>query len=118
MCEAPGHLLEGTHEVQTPDYEWPGDRDCLEGLRREMHLSSEELTALAASHDLLGICHRYWPVEALSKGFPDQSSWSRVVAAHSGVDVCSELCALIDQDTSLQDPEGAAPVEFSFDESE
>jgi hypothetical protein len=118
MREAPRRFFEGTDEVQTPDCEWPGDQNRLEGLRWEMCLPSEELIAFAALHDFFGIGHRCWPVEALPKGFSDQGSRSSVVAADSSVNVLQELLALSDGDASLQNPGGATIVELTLDEGE
>ena len=77
-----------------------------------------ELAALACADNFLRVAEGRGPVEALSEGFSDQSLWSYVVAAYSGVDVLQELLALSDMDTSLQNPGGTAMVELTLDEGE
>ena len=103
MGEAPGRFSKRPDHVKTPYREGPSDRDGLEGLRREMCLSSKKLASFAAPHDLVSICHGSRPVEALSEGFPDQSARGCVVPAFSSVDVLQEPPALNDRDASLED---------------
>src|SRR5579859_8056409 len=103
MGEAPGRFSERPDHVQTPDRERPSDRDGLEGLRREMCLASKKLAPFAVPHDLMSVRHGCRPVEALSEGFPDQSTRGCVVPAFSSVDVLQEPPALNDREASLED---------------
>jgi hypothetical protein len=79
--EAPGCLLQGTDEVQTPHSKWPGDGYCLQGLSGQVRLLCVELTLLAGAYISSGIGHRGWPVETLSKGIPNEGSRCCVMTA-------------------------------------
>jgi hypothetical protein len=56
--EAPGCLLQGTDEVQTPYCKRPCDGYCLQGLSGQVRLSCIELTPLAGAYNPSGIGHR------------------------------------------------------------
>jgi hypothetical protein len=79
--EAPGCLLQGTDEVQTPHSKQPSDGYCLQGLSGQVRLSCVELTPLAGAYNPSGIGHRGRLVEALSKGVPDEVSRCCMVTA-------------------------------------
>jgi hypothetical protein len=46
-------LSEQPHHVEVPDGEGPRDGDCLQRLRREVSLSSVELTPFTTPDDIL-----------------------------------------------------------------
>jgi hypothetical protein len=79
--EAPGCLLQGTDEVQTPHSKRPSDGYCLQGLSGQVHLSRVELTPLAGAYNPSGVGHRGWPVEALSEDVPNKGSRCCMVTA-------------------------------------
>jgi hypothetical protein len=81
MHEAPRCLLERPHHVEVPHSKWPCDGYGLKRLRQEVSLLSIELAALAAPHDIFGVCYRCGPVKPLSESFPDKSSWTGVMSA-------------------------------------
>jgi hypothetical protein len=85
MSEAPGCLSEWPHHVELPDGERPHDVDGLERLRRELSLSSVELTPFTASYDVLGVHHHRGPVESLSESLSDKCSRTSVMTAGAGV---------------------------------
>jgi hypothetical protein len=62
---APGCLLQGIDEVQTPHSKRPGDGYCLQSLSEQVGLLRVELTPLAGAYNPSGIGHRGWPVETL-----------------------------------------------------
>jgi hypothetical protein len=69
--EAPGCLLQGTNEIQTPYDKRPSDRYCLQGLSGQVRLSRVELTPSAGPYNSSGIGHRGRPVENfVGKRFP------------------------------------------------
>ena len=53
--EAAWTLFEGSYHVEALDHEWPGDRDGLELLCRQMGLPSIELASLTPTNDFLHI---------------------------------------------------------------
>jgi hypothetical protein len=79
--EAPGCLLQGTDEVQTPHSKRLGDGYCLQGLSGQVRLSCVELTPLIGAYNPSGVGHRGRPVQALSEGVPDEGSRCCVVTA-------------------------------------
>jgi hypothetical protein len=79
--EAPGGLLQGTDEVQTPHSKRLGDGYCLQGLSGQVCLPCVELTPLAGAYNPNGVSHRGWPVETLSKGVSNEGSRCCVVTA-------------------------------------
>jgi hypothetical protein len=79
--EAPGCLLQGTDEVQTPHNKRPSDGYCLQGLSGQVRLSCVELTPLAGAYNPSGVGHRSRPVETLSEGVPNEGSRCYVVTA-------------------------------------
>jgi hypothetical protein len=79
--EAPGCLLQGTNEVQTPYNKRLGGGYCLQGLSEQVRLSCVELTPLAGVYNPSGIVHRGRPVEALPEGVPDEGSRCCMVTA-------------------------------------
>jgi hypothetical protein len=79
--EAPGCLLQGTDEVQTPHGKHPGDGYCLQGLSGQVCLPCVELTPLAGAYNSSGVGHRVWPVETLSEGVSNERSRCCVMTA-------------------------------------
>jgi hypothetical protein len=79
--EAPGCLLQGTNEVQTPHSKRPGDGYCLQGLSRQVCLSCVELTPLAGAYNPSGVGHRGRPVETLSEGVSNEGPRCYVMTA-------------------------------------
>jgi hypothetical protein len=79
--EAPGCLLQGTDEVQTPYCKRSGDGYCLQGLSGQVRLSRVELTPLARAYNPSGVGHRGRPVETLSEGVSHKGSRCCVVTA-------------------------------------
>ena len=78
---APGRLLQGTDEVQTPYSKGPGDGYRLQSLSGQVGLLRVELTPLAGAYNPSGIDHRGWPVKTLSEGIPNEGSRRCVVTA-------------------------------------
>src|SRR6187455_806626 len=78
---APGCLLQGTDEVQTPYSKRPGDGYCLQGLSGQVCLPCVELTPLASAYNPSGVGHRGWPVETLSEGISNEGSRCCVMTA-------------------------------------
>jgi hypothetical protein len=85
VSEAPGRLSERSHHVEVPEGKRPRDGDGLERLRREMSLSSIELTPFTASYDVLGVCDRCGLVETLSESLFDKCSRTGVVTVGAGM---------------------------------
>jgi hypothetical protein len=79
--EAPGCLLQGTDEVQTPYGKRPSDRYCLQGLNGQVRLSRVELTPSAGAYNPSGVGHRGWPVEPLSESVSHEGSRCCMVTA-------------------------------------
>ena len=86
----------------------------MESLHWQVCLSCKELAAFAMPNDLVGVDDRGGPVESLTKGLADKSSWSRVVAALPYMDLFDELLPLLEGDAALQYAGGAAPVELAI----
>jgi hypothetical protein len=78
---APGCLLQGTDEVQTPHSERPGDGYCLQSLSGQVGLLCVELTPLAGAHNPSGVGHHGWPVETLSEDVSNKGSRRCVMTA-------------------------------------
>jgi hypothetical protein len=78
---APGCLLQGTDEVQTPHSKRPGDGYCLQSLSGQVRLPCIELTLLADAYNPSGVGHCGWPVETVSEGVSNEGSGCYVVAA-------------------------------------
>jgi hypothetical protein len=85
--EAPERLLERPHHVEVPHNKRPCDGDCLKFLCREMSLSSVELAPRAIAHDVLGVRHRCYQVEPLSKSLPDKCPWASVMPTRVFLDL-------------------------------
>jgi hypothetical protein len=100
---APGRFPQGFDDVQPSHGEGPCDRDCLEGVRREVGLAGVGLAPFAGAHDLAGIYDRSRPVKALTKRVAHEGVWRRVVAARARVNISKELAPLRDRYASLQD---------------
>ena len=98
MSEATQALFEGSDHVEALDHEWPGDRDGLKLLHRQMSLPSIELASLTPEDDLLCLSQRSGPIKILSKGFSDQRSWGRMMSTDSSVDLEEELFPLVGRD--------------------
>ena len=101
MRKPPGRPLEGPYQVEPPDHEWPHDGDHLEGLGRQMSLPSVVLASFAGAYDLLGVGHRGWPVETLSKCVSDQGSRCGVMSADPSMDVFQHVLPLLSGDVTL-----------------
>ena len=103
MREAPGCLLQGTDEVQTPYNEGPGDGYRLQSLSGQVGLLRIELAPFAGADNSSGVSHRRWPVETLPEGIPDKGSRRCVMAASPRVYLLQELLAFGDGNASLED---------------
>jgi hypothetical protein len=90
--EAPGCLLQGTDEVQTPHGKWPGDGYCLQGLSGHVRLSRVELTPSAGAYNPSGIGHRGRPVETLSESISHEGSRCCMVTASPECISCNSSC--------------------------
>jgi hypothetical protein len=109
---APGRLLQGTDEVQTPHSKGPGDGYRLQSLSGQVGLLRIELTSFAGADNSSGVSHRRWPVEALPESIPDEGSGRCVMAASPRVYFLQEFLTFGDGDASLEDALGAAVVEL------
>jgi hypothetical protein len=78
---APGCLLQGADEVQTPHSKRLGDGYRLQSLSGQVGLPRVELTPFAGADNSSGVGHHRRPVETLSEGVPDKGSRCCVVAA-------------------------------------
>jgi hypothetical protein len=87
MCVALGRLFEGPNQINPPDHERPHDGDHLECLGRQVGLTRVVLTPFAGAHDMLGVGHRGWPVEALSECIPGQGSRCGMMSIDPAVDI-------------------------------
>jgi hypothetical protein len=81
MRVAPGCLLQGADEVQTPYSKRPGDGCGLQSLSGQVGLPHVELTPFAGADNSSGVGHRYRLVETLSKGVSNKGSGCCVMAA-------------------------------------
>jgi hypothetical protein len=72
--QALGRLLEGSHNVQTPYGERPGNGDHLESLGWGVNLSSKILAPPAGSYNLRCVACHGRPVETLLERLSDQCS--------------------------------------------
>src|SRR5688572_17943419 len=70
---APGRLLQGTDEVQTPYSEGPSDGYCLQSLSGQVCPLRIELAPFAGADNSSGVSLRRWPVEALPEAFPTRA---------------------------------------------
>jgi hypothetical protein len=100
---APGRLLQGADEVQTPHSKGPGDGYRLQSLGGQVGLLRIELTPFAGADNPSGVSHRRWPVEALSEGIPDKGSRRCVMAASPRMYLSQEFLTFGDGDASLKD---------------
>jgi hypothetical protein len=78
---APGCLLQGTDEVQTPHSKRPDDGYCLQSLSGQVGLPCVELTHLAGADNSSGVGHRGRSVETLSEGVSNKGSRRCVMTA-------------------------------------
>jgi hypothetical protein len=81
VLEAPGCLLQGTDEVQTPYGKRPSDGYCLQGLSRQVCLFRVELTPSAGAYNPSGVGHCGRPVETLSESVSDEGPRCCMVTA-------------------------------------
>jgi hypothetical protein len=109
---APGCLLQGADEVQTPHSKRPGDGYRLQSLSGQVGLSRVELTLFAGADNSGGVGHRREPVEALSESISDKGSRRCVMAASPRVYLSQEFLTFGDGDASLEDARGAAVIEL------
>jgi hypothetical protein len=109
---APGCLLQGADEIQTPHSERPGDGYRLQSLSGQVGLPCVELTPFAGADNSSGVGHHRRPVEALSESIPDKGSRRCVMAASPRVYLSQEFLTFGDGDASLEDARGAAVVEL------
>jgi hypothetical protein len=79
--EAPGCLLQGTDEVQTPHSKQLGDGYCLQSLGGQVRLPCVELAPLAGANNSSGVGHRGRPVETLSEGVSNEAPRCCMVTA-------------------------------------
>jgi hypothetical protein len=78
---APGCLLQGADEVQTPHGKRPSDGYRLQSLGRQVGLPCVELTPFAGADNSSGVGHRRRPVESLPESVFDKGSRRCVMAA-------------------------------------
>jgi hypothetical protein len=109
---APGRLLQGADEVQTPHGKGLGDGYRLQSLSGQVGLLRIELAPFAGADNSSGVSHRRWPVEALPESIPDKGSGCCVMAASSRVYFLQEFLTFGDGDAPLEDARGAAVVEL------
>jgi hypothetical protein len=100
---APGCLLQGADEVQTPHSKGPGDGYRLQSLSGQVGLLRLELTPFAGADNSSGVGYRRWPVEALSESIPNKGSRRCMMAASPRVYLSQEFLTLGDGDASLED---------------
>jgi hypothetical protein len=100
---APGCLLQGANEVQTPHSKWPGDGYGLQSLSGQVGLPRVELTPFAGADNSSSVGHRRWPVESLSEGVYNEGLGCCVMAASPRVYLLQELLAFGDGNASLED---------------
>jgi hypothetical protein len=72
VLEAPGCLLQGTDEVQTPYGKRPSDGYYLQGLSGQVRLFRVELTPSTGAYNPSGVGHCGRPVETLSESVSDE----------------------------------------------
>jgi hypothetical protein len=78
---APGCLLQGADEVQTPHGKRPSDWYRLQSLSRQVGLPCVELTPFAGADNSSGVGHHRRPVETLSEGVSNKGLRCCVMAA-------------------------------------
>jgi hypothetical protein len=98
-----GRLSQGPNDVQPPHGKRPCDGNCLQDVSREISLAGIELAPLASVYDLVGISDHSGPIKALVECISHESVRRRVVAAHTCMDVSTELVSVGDGDAPLQD---------------
>ena len=103
MRVAPGCLLQGADEVQTPHSKRPGDGYGLQSLSRQVGLPCVELTPFAGADNSSGVSYRRWPVEALPESISNEEAC-----------FLQQFPTFGDGDASLEDARGAAMVELLF----
>jgi hypothetical protein len=103
VCVAPGCLLQGADEVQTPHSKRPGDGYRLQSLSGQVGLPRVELTPFAGADNSSGVGHRRQPVETLSEGVSNKGSRCYVMAASPRVYPLHELLTFGVGDASLED---------------
>ena len=81
VLEAPGCLLQGSDEVQTPYDKRPSDGYCLQGLSGQVRLSRVELTPSAGAYNPSGVGHCGRLVETLSESVSYEGSRCCMVTA-------------------------------------
>jgi hypothetical protein len=100
---APGCLLQGADEVQTPHSKRPGDGYRLQSLSGQVGLPRVELTPFAGADNSSGVGHRRRPIETLSEGVSNEGSRCCVMATSPRVYLLQELLTFGDGDASLED---------------
>jgi hypothetical protein len=100
---APGCLLQGVDEVQTPHGKRPGDGYRLQSLSGQVGLPCVELTPFAGADNSSGVGHHRWPVETLSESISDKGPRCCVVAASPRVYFSEEFLTFGGGDASLED---------------
>jgi hypothetical protein len=78
---APGCLLQGADEVQTPYSKRLGDGYRLQSMSGQVGLPCVELTPLAGADNSSGVGHRGRTIETLSEGVSNKGSGRCVVTA-------------------------------------
>jgi hypothetical protein len=115
---APRRPSQGTDDVQPPHGERPCDGNRLQGVSREISLTSIEPAPLAGTHDLVAVSDRGGPVEALAERVAHEGVWCGVMATHARVDVSNELTTMGNRDAPLQDARCGALLQLAIDYGE
>jgi hypothetical protein len=100
---APGCLLQGADEVQTPHSKRPCDGYRLQSLSGQVGLPCIEPTPFAGADNSSGVGHRRWPIETLSESISDKGSRCCVVATSHRVYFSEEFLTFSGGDASLKD---------------
>ena len=95
VAVAPRHSRERAQDIQSPDREWPRERDGLEALSRLMDLLGVELAGLAGLHQLSRVVECRRPVESAAECLTDEGPRRRVVSAVPAVYVNQQLPSLV-----------------------
>lgn len=108
VVEPPRGPPEISNHVKAPDCKWPGDRDGLEHLRRQVDLAGEILAPLEGPDEVLGIGKGRRPAEAMPKGLVDEGSRGGMVPVDASMDVEEQSLPVVWRDTLEEDPRRAA----------
>jgi hypothetical protein len=103
VCVAPGCLLQGADEVQTPHSKRPGDGYRPQSPSRQVGLPCVELTPFAGADNSSGVGHHRRLVETLSEGVSYKGSRCCMMAASPRVHFLQQFPTFGDGDASLED---------------